>query len=44
MRRSILVFAVAMFMAGNLLTSCKSNKEKEEDAVQNIQDVLQILN
>ena len=38
MRKSILVLAVTTFLAGNVFTSCKSNTEKEEDAVENVQD------
>lgn len=43
MRKSILVLAVATFIAGNVFTSCKSNTEKEEDAVENVQDAKENL-
>lgn len=38
MRKSILILAVTTFIAGNVFTSCKSNTDKEEDAIQNVQD------
>ena len=43
MRKSILVLAVTTFLAGNVFTSCKSNTEKEEDAVENVQDAKENL-
>jgi hypothetical protein len=43
MKKSILVLAVATFIAGNVFTSCKSNSEKEEDAVENVQDAKENL-
>lgn len=43
MKKSILVLAVATFIAGNVFTSCKSNTEKEEDAVENVQDAKENL-
>jgi chromosome segregation ATPase len=38
MRKSILVLAATTFIAGNIFTSCKSNSDKEEDAIENIQN------
>lgn len=38
MKKSILVLAVTTFIAGNVFTSCKSNTDKEEDAIENVQD------
>ena len=43
MIKSILVLAVTTFLAGNVFTSCKSNTEKEEDAVENVQDAKENL-
>ena len=43
MKKSILVLAVATFIAGNVFTSCKSNTEKEEDAIENVQDAKENL-
>jgi chromosome segregation ATPase len=43
MKRTILTLAVTMFMAGNVFTSCKSNSDKEEDAIENVQDAEQNL-
>lgn len=43
MKKSILVLAAATFIAGNVFTSCKSNTEKEEDAIENVQDAKENL-
>lgn len=43
MKKSILVLAVTTFMAGSVFTSCKSNTEKEEDAIENVQDAKENL-
>lgn len=44
MKKKILFFAVTTFMVGSVFTSCKSNTEKEEDAVANVQDAKENLN
>ena len=38
MNKLILGLAVAVFMVGNVFTSCKSNTEKEADAIENVQE------
>jgi len=38
MKKSIFIFTIATCMVGSIITSCKSNSEKEEDAVENVQD------
>lgn len=43
MKKSIFILAVATLLTGNLLTSCKSNAEKESDALENVQDANQEL-
>lgn len=43
MKKSIFILAVATLLSGNLLTSCKSNAEKEGDALENVQDANQDL-
>lgn len=43
MKKSIFILAVATMLSGNLLTSCKSNAEKEGDALENVQDANQEL-
>lgn len=43
MKQSIFVFAVATFIAGNILNSCKSNSDKEEDAIENVQNAKENL-
>ena len=43
MKKSILVLAITTFIAGNVFTSCKSNTDKEEDAIENVQDAKQNL-
>ena len=43
MNKSILVLAITTFIAGNVFTSCKSNTDKEEDAIENVQDAKQNL-
>jgi uncharacterized protein involved in exopolysaccharide biosynthesis len=43
MKKSILVLAVATFLAASVFTSCKSNTEKEEDAIENVQDAKENL-
>jgi hypothetical protein len=43
MKKSILVLAVTTFLAGNVFTSCKSNTDKEEDAIENVENAEQNL-
>lgn len=43
MKKSVFILAVATLLSGNLLTSCKSNAEKEGDALENVQDANQEL-
>jgi chromosome segregation ATPase len=43
MKKSIFILAVATLLSGNVLTSCKSNAEKENDALENVQDANQSL-
>lgn len=43
MKKSIFILALTTFLAGNVFTSCKSNTEKEEDAVENVQDAKENL-
>ena len=43
MKKSIFIFALTTFIAGTVFTSCKSNTEKEEDAVENVQDAKENL-
>lgn len=43
MNKSIFILALTTFLAGNVFTSCKSNTEKEEDAIENVQDAKENL-
>jgi chromosome segregation ATPase len=43
MKKSIFILAVTTLLSGNVLTSCKSNAEKENDALENVQDANQSL-
>lgn len=43
MKKSILILAVTTLIAGNVFTSCKSNTDKEEDAIENVQEAEQNL-
>lgn len=38
MKKSIFILAIASFITGTIFTSCKSNSQKEEDAIENVQD------
>jgi chromosome segregation ATPase len=44
MKKSIFILAAATLLTGTVLTSCKSNAEKENDALENVQDANQELN
>lgn len=43
MNKSIFILALTTFLAGNVFTSCKSNTDKEEDAIENIQEAKENL-
>lgn len=43
MKKSILVLAVATVLAGNVFQSCKSNSEKESEALDKVQDAKENL-
>lgn len=43
MKKSIFILAVTTFIAGNVFVSCKSNSDKEEEAIENVQDAEQKL-
>mgnify|MGYP001235203134 FL=1 len=43
MKKSIFILAAATLLTGTVLTSCKSNAEKENDALENVQDANQDL-
>jgi DNA polymerase II small subunit/DNA polymerase delta subunit B len=43
MIKSILILAVALVMAGNVFLSCKSNSEKESEAIEKVQDAKENL-
>jgi DNA polymerase II small subunit/DNA polymerase delta subunit B len=43
MKKSIIVLAAASVMVGNVFLSCKSNSEKESDAVEKVQDAKENL-
>ena len=38
MKKSIFILAIATFITGFIFTGCKSNSDKEADAVENVQD------
>ena len=38
MKKSIFILTIATFMTGFVFTGCKSNSDKESDAVENVQD------
>ena len=44
MKKSFFILALTTFMTGYVFTSCKSNVEKEADAVENVQDANEDLN
>lgn len=44
MKKSIFILAIVTFIAGTIFTGCKSNSDKEEDAVENLQDATDNLN
>ena len=44
MKKSFFILAMSTFMAGFVFTSCKTNVEKEADAVENVQDAKEDLN
>lgn len=44
MKKSILTLAAASLMFGTVTTGCKSNTEKEADAIENVQDATEDLN
>ena len=44
MKKSIFTLAFSMAIIGLAMTSCKSNEEKEADAIENIQEANQDLN
>jgi hypothetical protein len=37
-KKPIFILALVTFIAGTIFTSCKSNSDKEEDAIENVQD------
>jgi DNA polymerase II small subunit/DNA polymerase delta subunit B len=43
MKKSIILIAAASVIAGNVFLSCKSNSEKESDAVEEVQDAKENL-
>lgn len=43
MKKSIIIFTVASVITGNVFLSCKSNSEKESDAVEKVQDAKENL-
>ncbi|MBC5833823.1 hypothetical protein G6N05_02895 [Flavobacterium sp. F372] len=43
MNKSIFILALTTFLAGNVFTSCKSNTDKEEDAIENVQEAKENL-
>jgi hypothetical protein len=43
MKKSIILLAAASVIAGNVFLSCKSNSEKESDAVEEVQDAKENL-
>ena len=44
MKKSFFILALSTFMTSYVFTSCKSNVEKEADAVENVQDAKEDLN
>lgn len=44
MKKSIFILAIAIFITGFMFTSCKSNTDKEADAVENLEDATEDLN
>jgi hypothetical protein len=43
LNKSIFILELTTFLAGNVLTSCKSNTDKEEDAIENVQEAKENL-
>jgi small-conductance mechanosensitive channel len=43
LNKSIFILALTTFLAGNVFTSCKSNTDKEEDAIENVQEAKENL-
>jgi hypothetical protein len=43
MKKSILVLALVSILAGNVILSCKSNSEKESEAIDKVQDAKENL-
>jgi hypothetical protein len=43
MRKSIIILAVASVISGSVIQSCKSNSEKESDAVNNVENAKENL-
>lgn len=43
MKKSLLILAITTFVGGTMFTSCKSNSDKKEDAVENVANAKQDL-
>lgn len=44
MKKSILILAITTFVGGTMFISCKSNSDKKEDAIENVDEANENLN